>query len=674
MINVQEHIYQDDPQQGHPDVCTVLKNVSYFFLGNGLIQAAVQHSPEGEGSPIGLILMDPEHLKPKRGSLNFDHERGFERTQIRIQNITQTRDYAPKSIEAKWDEKRYIPTVLLKWIAGNFPVTELFFCPDRTTPSLLRQVTVTNPQNSSATLSLSTSVLDRIIEKEVVLQPNEEKTVDFLYTLNEDNSVSIQSSSAGASIVEAQKYWQTPAKLDFNDPRLNRFFSSSAAQLASVISNTGRIDASIWQYCREWVRDHSFMAMGLILSGHHSRAAILLKRLLCDFISDEGDAVDSSERRDPDEVELDQNGILLWTLKNYYLWTGDRDLISENWRKIFACAEFPLKKRFRHEPSGLLTNRREFWERHSAHGIQPGLELMYQVFPSIGLSSAAYLARILSREKLAIRWQKEAQRLKDAVLRHSDFSMVDARGFIKRRGLDGNVQEIITPVADSGLPDGVPLAAKSNHYVNPDSSSALPIALGFIPPDSPLAKTTLEQMEILWNQDWNIGGYGRYHCSSEADSAGPWPFASLFIARAYLEAGNYEKVWRVLRWLDSLPGSASGSWFEMYGPRIAPPYAQVGITPWTWAEIIMLLMHHILGIRPEEDALIICPRLLPGMKKVSGSVPLQNYWLHINFNVSESITYPVFQCSAGDFNLEENAIRIPYINDDIKIEATFPKK
>ena len=44
MINPSEHVYDDDPDLGHPDVRTRLKDVSYFFLGNGHIQAAV-HGP-----------------------------------------------------------------------------------------------------------------------------------------------------------------------------------------------------------------------------------------------------------------------------------------------------------------------------------------------------------------------------------------------------------------------------------------------------------------------------------------------------------------------------------------------------------------------------------------------------------------------------------------------------
>jgi len=51
MIDVKEHLYDDDPAKGHPDVRTKLKDVSYFFLGNGHIQAAVQPLLPGREHP-----------------------------------------------------------------------------------------------------------------------------------------------------------------------------------------------------------------------------------------------------------------------------------------------------------------------------------------------------------------------------------------------------------------------------------------------------------------------------------------------------------------------------------------------------------------------------------------------------------------------------------------------
>ena len=87
MIDVQEHIYDDDPNKGHPDCRTFLKDVSYFFIGNGLVSAAVQYSPSGEGSPYGLLVMNPEELKKKREALSFDENHGFEKTMLSFSDL-----------------------------------------------------------------------------------------------------------------------------------------------------------------------------------------------------------------------------------------------------------------------------------------------------------------------------------------------------------------------------------------------------------------------------------------------------------------------------------------------------------------------------------------------------------------------------------------------------------
>jgi len=40
-MEVKEHFYADDPRCGPEDAWTTLPGVDYFFIGNGLIQAAV---------------------------------------------------------------------------------------------------------------------------------------------------------------------------------------------------------------------------------------------------------------------------------------------------------------------------------------------------------------------------------------------------------------------------------------------------------------------------------------------------------------------------------------------------------------------------------------------------------------------------------------------------------
>jgi hypothetical protein len=59
-MEVAEHFYADDPSRGPVDGKTTLEGVDYFFLGNGLVQAAVQVTPAAGATPVGLLVMDPE--------------------------------------------------------------------------------------------------------------------------------------------------------------------------------------------------------------------------------------------------------------------------------------------------------------------------------------------------------------------------------------------------------------------------------------------------------------------------------------------------------------------------------------------------------------------------------------------------------------------------------------
>jgi GH15 family glucan-1,4-alpha-glucosidase len=389
------------------------------------------------------------------------------------------------------------------------------------------------------------------------------------------------------------------------------------------------MDGSIWQYNLEWVRDQSHVAEAFLRLGDPDKARVMLSRLLERFVSPEGDTVDSGRRRPAEDVELDQNGTLLSTLAAYLDWTGDRGLLEDHWDRIRALADFPFEAQFLHLSAGLLHNCREYWERHEAHGIRDGFELMSQFAVAMGLEAAAHVAADLDRREDADRWADRARRLKVAMLEDPRFRLVEEGHLIKRRRTDGTWQRTITLPEDSDLPSGVPLHGDGLHLLDPDTSAALAIAHGFIPSDGELALGTLAYLETLWNQFWEGGGYGRYNATSEPDSPGAWPFASLFVARAYAESGDDEKVWRILRWLQETQGGRSGAWFENDGPRISPPYPQVGITPWTWAEIITLFVHHFLGFRPHGDGILIRPRLLAGLESMEASLRVRGRWIHL---------------------------------------------
>jgi hypothetical protein len=653
MVNVSEHVYHDDPAVGHPDVRTRLAGVSYFFLGNGNIQAGVQFSPEGEGTPLGLLIMDPDRLGKKRDSLSMDAVHGLSGTVVRL-GIGET-EYAPSlpNLEVGWLTGCELPTVEARWHDGVVRVVERFSCPDDRTPGLVREVSVACANAAVRQLTLRGGLRDRPIAHTLDLASDGRARAVLSYELDRD-APSLTVRVAGADPVPPA----TPLQADrttvaFHDPLLDHLFDAARCQLPAAVSSRGCLDGSIWQYNREWVRDQAAIALALTQLGHRPLAATMLRRLLTEFVTPEGATVDSSEVRGRDDVELDQNGMLLYVLEQYVYWTGDLRLVQDHWDRVQALADYPLRDEFRHGDSGMLSGSREYWERHATHGIEPGFELVYQMFVSMGVSRAATLARMLGHLDHERRWRQAAHDLQQTWLAHPTWALQDARGFIKRRGLDGRVQEQAVARPDAGLPPGVPLASPGPHWLNPDTCAVLPIVFGLVEPNSPVAQATLDSMETLWNQGWDSGGYGRYHVTSEPDSPGPWPFASLFVARAHVEAGRSAPVWRTLRWMRAISGGVSGAWFEFYGQRYAPPFPQVGIVPWTWAELVLLFVHHILGVRPGAHGIYLRPRLLAGLQHVEARIPVGSGWIDLALHADESAApvSTVVACPTGTTRL-----------------------
>ena len=677
-MEVKEHFYADDPSRGPADARTTLPGVEYFFLGNGLIQAAVQICNAPGATPAGLLIMDPDNLGPKRRALTFDRNSGLERTQLTIRQGRSVHKPGGTPARARWLPDAPVPTVEVVWRSAGLRVNEIFFCPDRGNPRLIRHVTVTRPGAGGSEVRVETGLKNRVVEKNLTFGGKRKASIVFEYRiLHRKGAPSVKLSSPPRAELDPREaeYWAETAAARFSDPLLDRFFRAAKFGLRAAVAKSGKLDGGIWQYNLEWVRDQAFVAMALAMSGQSGPARIILNRLLDKFVSEEGATLDSSRLRSWEESEFDQNGVLLFALETYVNWSGDTSLLDKHRAKIVKAAQFPLRRAFRHRESGLLTNRREFWERHSAHGIRDGMELAHQLFVSMGLEAAGRLARRMGDAGHARSWPAAARRLKKAMLGPGRFSLVEYGRLIKRRDTAGAVQSEINPLAGSLLPAQTPLFEKGRHFLNPDTSAALPIAWEFIDPSGRVARRTLASLETLWNQRWRGGGYGRYHVTSEPDSPGPWPFASLFIARAHLEAGNDRGVRRILEWLGRIPGANAGTWFEFYGPRPVPPYPQVGVVPWVWAEMLFLFIHHMLGVRPAEDSVRLRPRLLTGLPAMDASLRLRRGRLDVSVRRARRGERPGFRI-AGKFRpFRKSGIDIPFPADGqiFRVEAVLPK-
>ena len=142
----------------------------------------------------------------------------------------------------------------------------------------------------------------------------------------------------------------------------------------------------------------------------------------------------------------------------------------------------------------------------------------------------------------------------------------------------------------------------------------------------------------------------------------------MIMARAYLENENNDNVLRILNWMyDQSPDT--GTWLESicYGYRPSPPMPPLGVIPWAWAEIITFFVHHLLGVRPEKDELIIRPKLLNLTDKIEATIRLRNHFVSLKITRQDErkSRYAVVNQKPMEFTRQLN---LPYIDENYFVE------
>ncbi len=601
-------------QRLHQDFITYQNGIEYFFLGNGDIHAILQFAPDRSGalppSFLGVTLVDAERFSRKWSTYLFHPERGFEHTALGVFSEGKRHAASPSTLESvQWVVKEGVPVVEVTWKAGAMRIVEELYVPDRG-GYLIRQVHVKNVGGEVADLTLALAlvpnfaIFDEIgpdpkigtvsgrgytevtlrcldgktqtsgrYELRVAVQPpapGKETLVRFVYTIR-PGTVPLKSRDMQKVWRETVAYWKTKPTLESSNDTLAHLYQVARSGLKAHLARSGRRDSGYWMYNMEWVRDDVMMMQGLAMAGFHEEARVILHKMLSKSIGPDGCTIESSRWSGYDYTELDQNGQILFAAWVYLCWTGDTALIRKYWDKIVLAGDFPLLDVFKDPKSTLLRNKREFWERDDRFGVEDGFELVYQFWVAFGLEKGAAVARLLGDNKTASRWEKASANLKDVALNHPTYRFVEDGHLIKRRTRDGQWQRHFVPANRAGMPPGSPIATIEYPQCDPDSGTLYPIIYGFLDPHSETAKKTLAYMENLWNQRWDFGGYARYNTDSEPDPPGPWPIATLLVARAALEAGDHDRVWKALQWVAGIHGGRAGAWFERYGPSITPP-------------------------------------------------------------------------------------------------------
>lgn len=432
----------------------------------------------------------------------------------------------------------------------------------------------------------------------------------------------LDDSPADSRMGVTQQSWRLSSTLSSRDTMLNRVYDNARFALPGMVGPLGKMDAGVFEYGDQWVRDGSNVTLGLLHAGHFEAARALLTHILKDLVAEEGATIVAGAFDEPDREEFDQMGELMHTLKAWLDWTDDTSLVIPYRKKLLTMIERPLRPSFR-DATGMVHNRREFWERTFTEGY----ELAYQTFMVQGLRDAADLAPLLGAPENAARWRKEADTFLQAMLHHPTHALVDSGHLIKRRNADGSVADLVPGLARSSGRDD-PASTEAFHRLNPDASEAIPIFLRIVDPRSSLAIATLNTLEGLWNARWDIGGYERYHSSSQQDQPGPWCFATGFMARAQHEAGLYDRSYRSIAWLAGIQGGNAGAWPEEI-PLNRTQIPSAGVVPWTSAEVTVFVVRHMLGVWFEGRDLVLRPSLFPGDKACRADLRFRGGRIHL---------------------------------------------
>jgi len=637
----------------------------YFVLRSGRAQMIVQADRADLGPAFTYLLFDAENAKQsarKDLALNSLPDEGFASSALQVELGGHAFDALGQNTETRWVIEDGIPAVEAVWWAGGVRVRERIAAISGA-QAFRRSVRLAGAHlsgeesvklrlalppgqcqregdillQSGRGACLALAVLGkpagggwpvvvaaregRIEVGPITLAPMAEADIDTLLAAlipaGEPRALTVRvgqmlANRCAGEMAVTKKEWAATSSVQTDDRTVADIFDKARFGLSGMVAADGTMNAGIFEYGNQWVRDTSNTALGAIHAGQFEIARAALVRILTKMVSKDGVTMIAGNFERPDFEQFDQMGELMRVLKAYRDWTGDDSVIREHRELLLALIERPLRPQFRDE-TGMVHNRREFWERT----FTDAYELAYQTYLVLGLRDAADLAPALGAEAHAARWRSEADRTLKAMLSHPTRALVNDGRLIKRRKVTGEVADY--PDGLRGYNPDVPMKAEQHHKLMPDATMALPVALGIVDARGELARHTLDDLEGLWNTRWSGGGgYDRYHTSSQPDQPGPWTFATTFILRGQHDAGQLDRSRRSLEWLNTMAGGRTGAWIEEI-PVVRSQAKSSGIIPWTSAEVALFVVRHYLGVRFDGDQVVLRPALYPGSPSPANS-------------------------------------------------------
>ena len=227
-----------------PDHRVALPDTSYFFIGNGLVRAAVQFAAGGEGSPLGLVIDDPARLVSKRDALSMGpNGLGAVSVRIRLGDLELVPEMPNLSV--RWETDAGAPVVVAYWGHADLSVRERFYMLEGFPRQIVREIGLLNGSATDLPVTLLAGEGRAVLSQALVVPARDQASLGVVY----------ESGSAQPSIgmrftdvqpPAADAWWAGLTDLALGHDLLEHAFRASRRQLPAAIAADGIMPARMW--------------------------------------------------------------------------------------------------------------------------------------------------------------------------------------------------------------------------------------------------------------------------------------------------------------------------------------------------------------------------------------------------------------------------------------------
>ncbi|RMD46553.1 MAG: glycoside hydrolase family 15 protein [Aquificota bacterium] len=384
---------------------------------------------------------------------------------------------------------------------------------------------------------------------------------------------------------ETERYWNIWIKerkaLKYDIPEnIQKLFEKSLFIINAHIDREGAIiaslDSSIFyrfnkdHYSYSWPRDNAFIVMALDKAGfgHISRKffefasrtlskkGYFLQKYMPDgSFGSSWHPWSDSNKKPQLPIQEDETALVIWALYKHYQETKNIEFIDRMYNRLVRPAA-DFMSSFLDKETGLPDKSYDPWEER--RGI-----LTYTCSTVYaGLKAASYMANLTGNDEEALKYEKSAEDIKKAILKH----LYDEE--------EGRFLRAI----DKGE-DGKWIKDKTV-----DASLSAVFFTELLPFDDFRVGETMKAIEEkLWIKK-GIGGVARfendfYHRIDKELPGNPWIITTMWLADWYIEKGDFQKALELLKWVVDRQSQA-GLLAEQYNPYTGEP---LSVIPLAWS-------------------------------------------------------------------------------------------